>query len=81
MLVGKEKFVMRTDYFDEASQWGCWGGEYEFLGGEGLWDTANSYDDVQGLGASDCKTQPSRCNIIPGDSRTDRTAQRTLVAE
>jgi hypothetical protein len=39
------------------------------------------YDDVQGLGASDCKTEPSRCNIISGDSRTDQTAQRTLVAE
>jgi len=35
---------------------------------------------VQGLGASDCKTELSRRNIL-GDSGTDHTAQHTLVAE
>jgi hypothetical protein len=47
-------------------------------------DTANyACDDpnsLQGLGASDCKTELSRRNIL-ADSGTDQTAQRTLVAE
>ena len=35
---------------------------------------------LQGLGASDCKTELSRRNIL-ADSGTDQTVQRTLVAE
>jgi hypothetical protein len=35
---------------------------------------------VQGLGASDCKTELSRRSIL-ADSGTDQTVQRTLVAE
>jgi hypothetical protein len=35
---------------------------------------------AQDLGASDCKTELSRRNIL-ADSGTDQTVQRTLVAE
>jgi hypothetical protein len=35
---------------------------------------------LQGLGASDCKTEFSRRNILAG-SGPDQTVQRTLVAE
>jgi hypothetical protein len=35
---------------------------------------------VQGLGASDCKAELSRRNIL-ANSGTDQTIQRTLVAE
>ena len=35
---------------------------------------------LQGLGASDCKTELSRRNML-ADSGTDQTVQRTLVAE